>query len=337
MGESRPSPGFCNAFLFEEFPGAPTNVARTPKAEHAFVGIPATLFRYQNTLTERSAKRRIEANPLAANHMAVEQPERDPREIENVLMPIKEAFEQSIEAGVAAAKNELRKLTRGEDTDPELAAVVAEKLDLTPYDIPDELQNQWETTLGEALMYGGKVENGYLDKAQEHYRTVVKRTQHAVEGDPDLSHRLHSLDRMGDTSFLSGDYVNARLNFLAVNTLRDDLGLLERENGPAACALYGESASLLMQGQVGEALECIEQARKLLKDKKDEDELTRNINNLETAAMALDELDLSLRNERLAAMKDLLQQNGGKDGGVKHIDFNNLYTEAERAAENLEI
>jgi len=36
-------------------------------------------------------------------------------------------------------------------------------------------------------------------------------------------------------------------------------------------------------------------------------------------------------------MAALLRQHGGSGGGVKRIDFNTLFSEAEREAENLEI
>lgn len=280
--------------------------------------------------------------------MAVEQPERDPREVENVLMPIQEAFRESTEAGIAAARKQLRELTReedGGDTDPELAAIVAEKLDLTPLDIPTELQNEWEKTLGEAFMYGGKEGNSFLKKAGEKYVQVATRARERLPEDietiPDdekpseLSEFFHARDRQGDVTFLSGDFEAAVSAYQLAVESRGKFA--SQEPGPVACATYGEGAALFMQGKVNEALECIEQARNLLKEKKDETTLIGNIDNLETAAMALDELDPSVRDERLAAMKALLKQNGGKDGGVKRIDFNKLFADAEREAENLEV
>ncbi len=277
--------------------------------------------------------------------MAIEQPERDPREIENVLMPIQEAFQESVEAGIAAAKKQLRELTRGEDTDSELAAVVAEKLDLAPYDIPEEQQGAWETTLGEAFMYGGKEGNAFLSKAAEKYGQVAARAREIlpedIESIPDdekpdeLSEFFHARDRQGDVTFLTGDFEAAVSAYQLAVESRGKFA--SQESGPVACAIYGEGAALFMQGKVNETLECIEQARNLLKEKRDEDVLIGNINNLETAAMALDELDPEVQDERRAAMTELLKQHGGKDGGVKRIDFNKLFIEAEREAEESEV
>lgn len=280
--------------------------------------------------------------------MAVEQPERDPREIENVLMPIQEAFRESTEAGIAATRKQLRELTReedGGDTDPELAAIVAEKLDLTPLDIPQELQNEWEKTLGEAFMYGGKEGNTFLKKAGEKYSQVASRARERLPEDieeiPDdekpseLSEFFHANDRQFDIAILRGDFEAAVSAAQLAIEARGKFA--SQEAGPVACATYGEGAALFMQGKVNEALECIEQARNLLKETNGEDVLTGSISNLETAALALDELDPAVRDERLAAMKAHLKQNGGRDGGVKRIDFKQLFDDAEREAENLEV
>jgi len=286
----------------------------------------------------------MEANPLTTLHMAIDREERDPREIENVLMPIQEAFRESTETGVAVAKKQLRELTRGKDTDPELAAFVAGKLNLASYDIPQELQGEWETTLGEAFMYGGKEGNDFLDNAADKYSELATHARERLPEDIDtipddekpreLSDFFHARDRQGDVTFLSGDFEAAVSAYQLAVESRGKFA--SQEPGPVACAIYGEGAALFMQGKVNEALECIEQARNLLKEKKDEDVLTGNINNLETAAMALDELDPAVREERLASMKAILKQNGGSGGGVKRIDFNKLFTEAEEA-ENIEV
>jgi hypothetical protein len=288
----------------------------------------------------------MKANPLTKNRMAVEQLERDPREIENVLMPIQEAFRESVEAGVAAAKAQLRELTRGEDTDPELAAVIAEKLDITQYDIPEELQNEWETTLGEAFMYGGREGSDFLSKAADKYSRVAARAREHLPEDiealPDdekpreLSDFFHALDRQADVTFLSGEFEDAVSTFQLAVESRGKFA--SQEPGPVACAIYGEAASLFMQGKVNEALGRIEEARNPLKAAKGEQLLTDNINFLETAALALDNLeDTSEREARLSAMKTLLKQTGGSGGGVKRINFNKLFDDAEREAANLEV
>lgn len=276
--------------------------------------------------------------------MAVEQPERDSKEIENALMPIQEAFQESVEAGVAAAKEHLHELSRGKDPDPELAAFMAEQLDRTPYDIPPGLQNEWEKALGQSFLYGGKEGNSFLSKAAEKYSQIATRARERLPEDietiPDdekpeeLSQFFHARDRQADVTFLTGDFEAAVSAYQLAVESRGKFA--SQEPGPVACATYAEGAALFMQGKVNEALECIEQARNLLKEKRDEETLSGNIDNLETAALALDELDPTVRDVRLASIKTLLKQNGGKDGGVKRIDFNKLFSEAEEA-ENLEV
>ena len=276
--------------------------------------------------------------------MAVEKENRDPREVQSALMPIQEAFRKSPEAGVAAATQRLYELRRGNDPDPELAASMAEQLDLAAHDIPPELQGEWDKSLGETFLYGGKEGNSFLDSAAEKYSQLATRTRERLPEDidaipddeksEDLSNYFYANDRQFDIAILRGDFEAAvSASQLAIEARGK---FASQEVGPVACATYAEGAALFMQGKVNEALECIEQARNLLKEKKDEETLVGNINNLETAAMALDELDPTVREERLTAMKALLKQNGGNGGGVKRIDFNKLFTDAERDAENLE-
>lgn len=277
--------------------------------------------------------------------MATEREGRDPREVQSALMSIQEAFKQSPEAGVATATQRLYELRRGTDPDPELAAFMAEQLDLAAYGVPKNLQGAWDKVLGETYLYGGKEGNDFLDKAAEKYSQLATRSRGQLPEDlesipdgekPDgLSDFFHARDRQGDATFLSGDFEAAVSAYQLAVESRGKFA--SQEPGPVACAIYGEGAALFMQGKVNEALECIEQARNLLKEKRDEETLSGNIGNLETAAMALDELDPTVRDERLAAMKALLKQNGGKDGGVKRIDFQQLFDDAEREAENLDI
>lgn len=145
---------------------------------------------------------------------------------------------------------------------------------------------------------------------------------------------FHANDRQFDIAILRGDFEAA---VSAAQLAIEARGKFASQEAGVACATYGEGAALFMQGKVNEALECIEQARNLLKETNGEDVLTGSISNLETAALALDELDPAVRDERLAAMKAHLKQNGGRDGGVKRIDFKQLFDDAEREAENLEV
>ncbi|MFA6588462.1 MAG: hypothetical protein WCT08_05335 [Patescibacteria group bacterium] len=253
------------------------------------------------------------------------------------LMEVESAFEASSETGVNKFIDIINELTHGENSDPELAAQIAEKIADKEYAVPEELQNQFKAKIGEGLLYGGNIDNERFERSAEFYDSVRKRTAEKLpqnindipedERPVELGENFHSIDRLADLAFLSGNFEDAKNAYQHAFEARGKFK--EIEKGPSACAKYGEAASAFMQGEIQTCLELIADAKNLLSGLEDNESiLYPNIEKLEAAAMAFDGLDETEKPTRLEAIKESLGRNGGKQGGVKRINFEELYDEA---------
>ena len=263
------------------------------------------------------------------------------------LMEIEKAFETAPEQGVDKLSEVINELTHSENSDPELAAQIAETIAGKEYEVPPELQNRFETKIGEALLYGGNIENERFEKSTEYYDGVRQRAAKKIpenindipenERPPELSEHFHATDRLADLAFLSGSYEDAASAYHATVESRGKFKEQEQEIGPVACAKYGEAASAFMQGDTQTCLDLIAEAKGMLAEIEDsEPTLYPNIEKLEVAAEAFDELAETEKTNRLEAIKETLKNLGGKQGGVKRVNFQELFDEAGPAEPNSE-
>ncbi|RJO58863.1 hypothetical protein C4546_04645 [Candidatus Parcubacteria bacterium] len=266
--------------------------------------------------------------------------------LESSFMEIQSAFEASPESGVDKFTEVVNSLTKGEQADPDLAGQLAERLIEQIPEMPPELQNQLEIKLGEALLYGGHAGNDRLETSLTYYQQAKKRAGEKLpenlEEVPEakltreVSEFLHSTDRMADLAFLAGDYASAEKAFADAFEKRGEIS--NKERGPAACAKYGQAASALMIGNIRECLSDLAEAKKILEDLEDQEPvLFPKIEKLEAVAEAADELEPDAFTRRLGAMKELLTKQGGSKGGVKRIDFQEVFDEAEMFESSPEI
>ena len=173
------------------------------------------------------------------------------------LMEVESAFEASPETGADKFIEIINELTHGENSDPELAAQIAEKIADKDYQVPPELLNRFETKLGEGLLYGGNSENERFERSAEFYDSVRKRTAEKLpknvneipedERPAELAENFHSIDRLADLSFLSGNYQDAESAYKHAFEVRGKFQKIDK--GPSACAKYGQAASAFMQGE----------------------------------------------------------------------------------------
>jgi hypothetical protein len=220
----------------------------------------------------------------------------------------------------------VRELTREGKTEEaiqlvEMLADVREKL-------PADQQQHFDNAVGEAYLYVSD-----FDQAETAFGNVAGSNLPELPGDeteisPEqkdtYSRTIHAQSRFGDTAFLRGDYTTAAERFAALVATQEKFPL--EPAGPRACAQYGQAAAAFMAGELETCKEFLATAKSTLEDAiGDESTLQSSIENLEAATEVLGEFSETNREARVEAMQAVLMQRGGSQGGVKRINFQELY------------
>jgi hypothetical protein len=223
----------------------------------------------------------------------------------------------------------VRELTREGKTEEairlvEMLAGVREKL-------PADLQPHFDNAVGEANLYASdfdKAETSFSDVASNKLPELPPdEKQISPEQMDAYSRTIHAQGRLGDTAFLRGEFALAGERFGAQVETQEKYSL--EPAGPRACAQYGQAASAFMAGELETCKELLATAKTTLEDAtSNESALLINIENLEAATETMSEFSEVNREARLEAMKATLMQRGGGQGGVKRINFRELYDEA---------
>ncbi|MEK7570193.1 MAG: hypothetical protein AAB515_02025 [Patescibacteria group bacterium] len=209
----------------------------------------------------------------------------------------------------------------------ELSGQLADRLEAEILALPPEERNELTNVLAEGNLYAIKQSSGRSKRALELYASVSAQTEGALtpEKSKERSAHFHSEDRQGDTLLVSGNFGPAAEKFAHAYKIREELDLITDpdEIGPAACARYGEAAALFMTGKLEGARAKVADARELLTGiEAKEPVLEPNVRSLEQAIADMEKIeDEDERNATLAALAEIITENGGSGGGVKRINF----------------
>jgi enamine deaminase RidA (YjgF/YER057c/UK114 family) len=219
---------------------------------------------------------------------------------------------------------------------PEDAAKLVEELQDLREILPPDLQQHFDNAAGEAYLYTSDFE-----QAEIAFSAVAKNKlpelpddekQISPEQKDAYSRTIHAQGRLADTAFLSGEY-SITAEHYATQVLMQEKYSLEPA-GSRACAQYGQAACALMEGDLQNCLELLAMAKSSMEEAvSDESVLLASIENLEATAEGMDEAPEDDREARIKAMKAVLMQRGGGKGGVKRINFRELYDEANAELE----
>lgn len=203
-----------------------------------------------------------------------------------------------------------------------------------------EFLNAFDAGVADAHFYSGDSDNDNLEKAEEHYQRIRATKLAELHGDEyaltetertQYSEVFNAADRLGDIAFVAGRYTEAGDKYAEAIELRVTFLDDPNEQGPLACATYGCAASAFMEGNVEDALRLSKESLEQLEDIEDGEVMLRDkILALQEAANRFSKLDDSQRERILEKLDEAIRQAGGSAGGVKHIDFSELFTEAEK-------
>jgi hypothetical protein len=282
----------------------------------------------------------MEANPLTEITMAEGHeynPDADPQQR---MEQIGSAFESQDYALVVPECNELmrRWAREGQQDDALELAQKVEKYRVQIEDAQPELLNGFDASIAEAYLYAGDSENENLTGAAERYQRVadtelvdvpVDGTQLPAAERTKYCEVFNAMDRLGDEAFLGGRYKEAGNNFADALLRRAEFMDDPNEQGPIACANYGAAASAFMDGELEKARGFITEALQRLEGlEASEDTLYTHVQTLEVAIDQFEGLDTDQRQQVLDNLDNAIRQQGGSNGGVKHFNFGEMYTEA---------
>lgn len=231
-------------------------------------------------------------------------------------------------------KQAVREMTR--DGKTEGAVQLVESLAGVREKLPADLQQHFDNAVGEAYLYASD-----FDQAETAFGNVAGSNLPELPGDeteisPEqkdtYSRTIHAQGRLGDTAFLRGEYALADERYGAQVAMQEKYSL--EPAGPRACAIYGQASCAFMEGNLQTCLELLANAKNTLEEAVgDESALLNSIENLEAATEAMDEVPEADREARTEAMKAILMQRGGGQGGVKRINFRELFDGATAEVE----
>ncbi len=243
---------------------------------------------------------------------------------------IERLMNEKMEAeAVDGLKGMVHELTRSGNT--EEAVQLVEMVEPRMKKLSPELQAHFNNIAGEAHFYASDFENAETAFGATAKADLQKFPESEKKITPELkdawSRTIHAQGRLGDVTFLSGRYAAAADRFKE-QIATQELSPIEPV-GTRACALYGLAASEYMKGEIAHCLESLAAAKTLLEGAPgDESVLMGNIENLEDAAEAMDEVDEEKQEALRGAIHEMLQRRGGSGGGVKRIDFRELFDAA---------
>jgi len=265
-------------------------------------------------------------------------PEADPHQQRTV--EIQNIFEsQEFERGLQEFTAEMKKWSREEerqDAALELAKKVGPYREKFKEQQPN-LLNRLDTMIAEAYLYAGDSENENLSEAEKRYEQVTETKLAELPRDrstlPEAertkySEVFHALDRLGDVAFVGGRYQEAGERYADAIEERAEFADDPKEQGPLACAKFGQAASAFMQGDTSSCESYLAEAAEQLSNVEGEEELQKHVQRLADANKLFAELDESKRAGMLEKLDDIIQQKGGSEGGAKHINFEKTFAEA---------
>lgn len=257
------------------------------------------------------------------------------------------AFEQQeYERAVEDCAEAISKWSREGRQDAALE--LAQKIEIYRAQIAEaqpELLNAFDTKLAEAYLYAGDSENDNLTGAEERYQRVLetKLTDVPEEGELTAVERqkysevFHALDRLSDVAFVGGRYQEAGDRYSDAIERRAEFADDPSEQGSLACATYGKAASAFMSGDIENAERLTQEALDGLEGIEVNEELLHsNVLSLQEAIHGYSQLDAEQRERVLEKLDESVRQAGGSGGGVKRINFFELFVEAEKEAEENE-
>lgn len=205
-----------------------------------------------------------------------------------------------------------------------------------------EQVNAFDAGMADSRFYSGDSDNDNLENAEELYQRIKATKLAELHGDEyalteaertQYSEVFNAADRLADIAFVDGRYLEAGDRYAEAIELRAQFLDDPNEQGPLACATYGNAASAFMTGDIENAQRLCKEAMEQLEGIEDKETILRdNIQFLQEAASGYAALDGSQRERVLEKLDEAIRQSGGSGGGVKRINFSELFLEAEKEA-----